>query len=297
MNSREEGFLLLGSSLGNPDRVPLTAAQLRVLSQRTSAGECADPEREMTSADLAELGYGGELAERILRLLEDTELLHRYLRRGKQGECIPLTRVSEGYPLRMRRRLGADSPGVLWAKGDISLLAMPSVALVGSRDIHPENREFAAAVGCQAAKQGFVLISGNARGADRAAQSECLAAGGRVISVVADELQTHPRREGVLYLSEGDFDQPFSAPRALSRNRVIHALGNITMVAQCGLEMGGTWSGTAQNLRSGWSDVFCFQDGSAASLRLEEMGATLIGRTELGNLAALQDRISTFFDQ
>ena len=34
MNPREQGFLLLTSCLGDPDRKPLTDAQLRMLTER-----------------------------------------------------------------------------------------------------------------------------------------------------------------------------------------------------------------------------------------------------------------------
>ena len=112
---------------------------------------------------------------------------------------MPITRVSDGYPLLLRKRLGLDSPGSLWIKGDASLLSQPAVSLVGSRDLNEPNREFAREVGRQAALQGYVLISGNARGADRTAQESCLNAGGRVISVVADELNKHPERENLIY--------------------------------------------------------------------------------------------------
>lgn len=95
-------------------------------------------------------------------------------------------------------------------------------------------------------------------------QQACRDRGGSYISVVADELEKWEPRPNCLYLSEDGFGEHFSAQRALSRNRIIHALGDGTLVAQCRLEMGGTWSGTTQNLRRGWSPVTCFEDGSAA---------------------------------
>ena len=77
------------------------------------------------------------------------------------------------------------------------LFRSPAVALVGSRELRAENRKFAAAVGYRAAEEGLTLVSGNARGADRTAQEACLAAGGRVISIVADELsRSEERRVG-----------------------------------------------------------------------------------------------------
>ena len=295
MNAREAGFLLLSSTLGEPARRPLTTAQLRSLAARVAAMPRPTQDRELTEADLVALGYGTDMARRILKLLGDTQLLGYYLSKAKQADCVPVTRVSPEYPPHMRHRLGLDSPGVLWAKGELSLLQNPMIALVGSRDIAAPNAEFAAKVGEEAARQGFVLVSGNARGADRIAQRACLAAGGRVISVVADELMKQELTDGVLYLSEEGFDCPFTSLRALSRNRVIHALGEKTFVAQSDLEHGGTWSGTARNLKENWSPVFCFRDGSEAALQLEQLGAQLIGPDDLTDLNGLQTRAVSFF--
>ena len=166
---------------------------------------------------------------------------------------------------------------------------------MGSRELREENRRFAEAVGYRAAEQGLTLVSGNARGADRAAQEACLDAGGRVISVVADELSRQPVRRNLLYVSEEDFDAPFSAQRALSRNRCIHALGRIVFVAQAETGRGGTWDGTAENLRKKRSPVYCLEDGSAGSLALEKMGAVLISIDDLQDFRSLSDpQISIF---
>lgn len=247
-------------------------------------------DRDLTAADLMALGYGEAMAERILTLLSQEDVLDYYLVRAKRAGCTPLTRVSEGYPLRIRQRLELDSPGVIWAKGDLQLLNGPVISLVGSRELQPENQAFAAEVGRQAALQGFTLVSGNARGADRTAQESCLRHGGKVICVVADELAKHTEKSHVLYLSEEDFDAPFSAQRALSRNRLIHALSEKTLVAQSSLGMGGTWDGTVKNLRFGWSNVFCFADGSEATAQLEQMGANCVTETDLTNLSALRNQ-------
>ena len=93
----------------------------------------------------------------------------------------------------------------------------------------------------------------------------------------------------MLYLSLEDFDGAFSSQRALSRNRVIHTLGCMTLVAQCSLGTGGTWSGTARNLREGWSLVVCFKDGSDASLALQQRGAWLMETSQLADLSNIKD--------
>ena len=149
----------------------------------------------------------------------------------------------------------------------------------------------------EVAQQGYTLVSGNARGADRVAQEACLEWGGKVISIVADELENCPLTENVLYLSEDSFDLPFSAIRALSRNRIIHAMGFKAFVAQCTNGKGGTWDGTVKNLRHDISPVFCFADGSAVMTELEQMGATLVTADDLLDISALKPKTGNLFDE
>lgn len=294
MNGNERGFLLLTSQLGDPDRKVLTVPQFRTLAKRISSMEKPKESRELTREDLMALGYDIKGADRIVELLAEEFRLDWYLNRGYREGCTPITRASNQYPPAVRKRLGLDAPGCLWAKGNLSLLDTQMVSLVGSRDLKESNHAFAEAVGREVARQGFTLVSGNARGADKTAQEACLRNGGRVISVVADELVKFPHDKDILYLSEDSFDLPFSTQRAISRNRVIHALGYITLVAQCGLNTGGTWDGTVKNLRYNWSRVFCYADGSPAAKELEQLGATLISLEQLTDLSALQSDIQSF---
>lgn len=296
LTAAEQGFLLLTSHLGNPGRRPLTVAQFRELTDRCGGISSRDLSRDVEVCDFVSVGYSPKFAQHILDLLQDGELLDWYLTHARKQGCVPVTRATERYPLILRKRLGMDSPGVLWTKGDLSVLNTPAIALVGSRDIATENRAFAEEVGRQAAQQGLTLVSGNARGADKAAQDACLKAGGKVISVVADKLTLHRPKENVLYISESSFDEEFSAQRALSRNRCIHALGRIVFVAQAELHKGGTWDGTVKNLRQGWSPVACFRDGSGAAAEMEQLGAYLIGKEDLKDFCALQRTETTLYD-
>ena len=210
MRETERGFLLLTSPLGDPLRKPLTVAQFRQLAARAREMEMPMEDRDLTRGDLLKLGYDRDFAYKILHLLSQEDLLEHYLRRCKKVGCSVISRIGEEYPGVLRKKLDPDSPAALWTKGDMSLLSKPAVALVGSRDIGPENRSFAWEVGAQAARQGYVLVSGNARGADRIAQTACLRAGGEVIIVVADELEKHTQEEKCMYISEDGFAEGFS---------------------------------------------------------------------------------------
>lgn len=276
--------------------MPLTVAQFRDLTRRARNMERPVEDREMTVHDLVSIGCTQDGAVRILQLLSQQEQLQWYLNKGKKAGCVPVTRLSETYPAAVRRNLALDAPGALWTKGKLSLLDTPKVALVGSRELERENLQFAYELGKQAALQGYTLVSGGAQGADRAAQDGCLEQGGNVICVVADRLEKYKDDGRVLYLSENGFDLKFTAQRALSRNRIIHALALRTFVAQCTLGKGGTWDGTCRNLKNNWSPVFCFRDGSPASAELESKGAKLVDLADLADIQKLQPDMISFID-
>ena len=297
MTGPEQGFLLLTSTLGDPDRKPLTVAQFRTLAKRVQTAEREVSSRDLTAEDLMGLGYDAAMAERIFSLLSGSSQLREYLHRAQKCDCCPITRLNPLYPLPVRRRLGLDSPGVLWAKGDVTLLNRPAVAVIGSRDLQEENRKFAEEAGREIVKQGYILVSGNAKGADRTAQESCLEAGGSVISVVADSLQKQPLRERTLYLSLDDFDQAFSAQRALHRNHVIHTMAELTIAAQCTLGKGGTWEGILANLKNGWNPVCIFDDGSEAVTELQNRGVQLIVSEDLKHLAGLGNQTLNFINE
>ena len=296
MTGPEQGFLLLTSTLGDPNRKPLTVPQFRELAKRIPLSDWKAESRDLEVSDLLQLGYERTMAESIVSLLAGINLLREYLHRAERFDCFPVTRFSPAYPLAVRKRLGLDSPGVLWAKGDVTLLNRPAVAIIGSRNLACENQKFAEEAGVQIAKQGYVLASGNARGADKTAQEACLEAGGQVISVVADSLQRQPLRRNVLYLSLDDFDKEFSVQRALRRNHVIHAMASLTIAAQCTLGKGGTWDGILANLKHGWNPVCLFDDGSNGAAELQNRGVRIIAPEELQDLALLAEGNPSFIN-
>ena len=296
MTAGEKGFLLLTSYLGDPERKPLTVAQFRDLTARARAMTRPLDDRELTEADLLAIGCSRSAARKILQLLEQKELLSWYVNKGYRFDCQPLTRISDGYPQRLRAALALEAPGTLWCKGNMALLKNKTVSLVGSRDLNPDNEAFAKEVGRQAALQGYTLVSGNARGADKTAQESCLRHGGTVISVLADELTSHPIEENVLYISEEGYDLEFSSHRALSRNRLIHSFSDKVFVAQCTFGKGGTWDGSNHNLQRGWSQVFCLRDGSRAMQELEQMGASCIATEALADFTSLRGNTISFLD-
>ena len=294
MTAMEEGVLLLCCSLGDHNCKPLTMAQFRQLGLRARAMGCSgDMMSDLSPKDLLRLGYVPEEAQRILQLLDRQEQLQAYMLRAEQLGIKVVTRVSAAYPVRISQNRKLSSPPVLFAMGDMELLDRPAVAVVGSRNLQPQNEAFAAQAGRIAAQENLVLISGGAHGADVTAQNACLAAGGSCIVVLPDRLADRKPERNVLYLSADGYDLSFSAQRALYRNTLIHMLGGKTLAVQCTYGSGGTWQGCTENLKHHWSDLYIFDDGSQGSRAIMERGATPVA--ELHSIRALQPSQTALF--
>ena len=287
MTAAERGVLLLCSQLDADGPQPLTMAQFRELSKRAHAVGMGgdDPLRELTPSDIRTLGYDAAEADRIAALLGREAQLDRLLSLCESRGITPLARISDAYPARLCRVLGLSCPPVLFAVGNAALLSARCISLVGSRELSADGRRFAEKVGALCAAEGYTLCSGGAVGADRAAQDACLAAGGNVLVFTAEPLFQKQGDEHIVYVAEGGISLPFSAARAMSRNRLIHAMGEKTLVAQTGFGAGGTWNGTLDNLRHGYSPVFLRDDGSAGAAALIARGACPV--SDVDSLSAL----------
>ncbi len=143
--------------------------------------------------------------------------------------------------------------------GSEALLSRAGVGICGSRNADTKALELAERFGQFVTKIGLVLISGNARGVDDAAQFGALRRGGEVISVLAEGLRDwQPRAryrefissENYAAVSEFEPDARWQTWRAMRRNGTILDLSQALVVVQSG-ESGGTWSAGLECLKRG----------------------------------------------
>jgi DNA processing protein len=139
-----------------------------------------------------------------------------------------------------------SAPPILTMRGDASLAARPSVAVVGARNASAAAvklaRDFAAAL----AEAGFAVVSGLARGIDGAAHRGALSGG--TIGVIAGgidvvyppehaELQEEIAQRGLLLAEQPPGTEPL-ARHFPSRNRIIAGLAAGTLVVEAAPKSG-----------------------------------------------------------
>ncbi len=195
--------------------------------------------------------------DRLKRLLDRGFLLSQAVERWQTRTIWVISRADEAYPQKLKARLKKDSPSLLYGCGDREILNSGGLAVVGSRNVNDSLIEYTQEIGRLAAKARQTIVSGAARGIDRAAMSGALEAGGKVTGVLADSLeQTVMTREHRNLLLEGqlvlispyDPNAGFNAGHAMQRNKVIYALADAALVVNADINKGGTWAGATEQL-------------------------------------------------
>jgi DNA processing protein len=141
-----------------------------------------------------------------------------------------------------------ERPALLFAAGDLSLAARPTVAIVGSRNHSAYGAAACRLVATAVARTGAVVVSGMARGLDAVAHRAALDAEGATIGVLGNGLGViYPAANRALYdamagrgllLTEfppGERPHAGSFPR---RNRLISGLARATVVVEAALGSG-----------------------------------------------------------
>ena len=250
--------LIAGRGKHKPSVKPLGAGEYRRLAHRLRELRCQP-------ADLLDRGAGqivdecraGLDAERLEGLLGRGFLLAQAVEHWRTRAIWVLSRADAGYPRRLKQRLGEDAPPVLYGCGNAETLSGGGLAVVGSRNVHEALIEYTESVGRLAASAGCGLVSGSARGIDRAAMHGALDGGGHVVGVLADGLERAVmRREHREALMDGrlvlacpyDPAARFQVGHAMQRNKLIYAFSDAALVVNSDCGRGGTWAGATEQL-------------------------------------------------
>ncbi len=176
----------------------------------------------------------------------DWKRTERALLWAEQPACHIIPLSSPDYPLLLKQI--ADPPPLLFAKGDISLLRDPQIAIVGSRNPTPQGQQNAYNFAYALSQAGLVITSGLAMGVDAEAHKGALSSQGQTIAVTGTGLDIlYPRSnhalarqivESGVVVSEfplGTTPNPGNFPR---RNRIISGLSLGVLVVEASLASG-----------------------------------------------------------
>ena len=159
-------------------------------------------------------------------------------------EVIPIDDVN--YPAALREIY--DPPITLFAKGNIAFLGEKSIGFVGSRDATSYGFNTAKELSYSLAQNNIVIVSGLARGIDKAAHIGALNARGKTIAVLGCGIDIcYPNENMVIYkeilrrgliISEYIVGTKPEAGNFPARNRIISGLSNGVVIVEAKAKSG-----------------------------------------------------------
>jgi DNA processing protein len=216
---------------------------LRAFERAGSAARILD----MRLTELEGLQFPAESAQFIAEGQALTAAHQQMDELAKTGGSF-LAYADADYPERLREIF--DPPALLWLRGDVRLLAEPSIAVVGTRHPTPYGTGMAEMLSRDLAARGIIILSGMARGIDTSAHKGALAAKRPTIAIWGTGIDViYPKENkslaeqivagGGAILSEfplGTFPAPQNFPR---RNRILSGMSVGVLVIEAA-EYSGT---------------------------------------------------------
>lgn len=249
--------------------------------------ECDGTVTALGRASVAELGETLSINRAQAALVKEPLIFPGMAAALDRHRHAAVTLLDDAYPPLLRRI--TDPPLALFCEGAAEMLQKPMIAVVGSRRATPYAVNAAGAVAAGLSRCGIVVVSGMARGVDRAAHEAALDRGGPTLAVLGTGLDvSYPRehlrlrgriaREGLL-VSELPFGTPPRKEHFPVRNRIIAGLARGVVVVAAGPRSGSLI--TARLASEEGREVFAvpgpvFDEGTEGGHRLIQAGAKLL---------------------
>ena len=192
----------------------------------------------------------GEIATRIIAGPDKERIQVSLDWLANEGNSL-ITLADNNYPTLLLEI--SNPPPLLFAKGNLSLLSSPCIAMVGSRSSTPQGDKNAEDFAKALSEQGFTIVSGMALGIDGAAHRGALKAkdahgSGNTIAVVGTGLDivypskhrdlAHEIVKKGLMISEFAIGTPSKPQNFPRRNRIISGLSLGCLVIEANIQSG-----------------------------------------------------------
>ena len=238
--------------------------------QRMALSFALEPGHQYWSRQIAEFGVR-TIYEHLYLGVYDHEKFARVISKVKEFNCdealhaaheassLYITPSDPLWPVQLN---DLDAPPIgMYVKGNVEALKNRSIAIVGSRNPTPYGTRIAGDFAAGFVNREWDIVSGGAYGIDSAAHRGALVAEGRTIAVIASGIDTpYPSGNSRLFdeicengaiISEVAPGVPALPHRFLTRNRIIAALSQSTLVVEAAFRSGSlrTARDAAQLLR------------------------------------------------
>ncbi len=238
------------------------------------------------SALAAVRGVGPKGAENIVAQRDGLDADREVAAAAKLGARLA-TPVDAEYPAALKTIY--DPPLCLYVRGTLTPADAQALAVVGTRRASHYGAAQAERLAYQAAKAGFTIVSGLARGIDTGAHRAALKAGGRTLAVLGGALDKlyPPENRGLAeeIAAHGALISEFPLGREPDRttfpyrNRVVSGLAKGVLVVEAGLDSGAM--NTAEQALEQGRSVMAVPgrvdlEGSQGPHRLIQNGARLV---------------------
>lgn len=176
--------------------------------------------------------------------LEDVDVACQEIERFNQQGILCVGFWQPEYPKQLKRL--HDVPPLIWTKGKLEFLHSPQIAIVGGRNASFHGIKFAKDISESLSSTGFTVVSGLARGIDKAAHQGALQH--QTIAVLAGGVdKLYPQENAALYeellknhliISEMPPGTEPTAELFPRRNRIIAALSSGICIIEAALKSG-----------------------------------------------------------
>ena len=244
-------------------------------------------------------------AKKDIKIADEKSAQYQIKRADKLNAQIILS-CDPDYPQLLKQI--SDAPPVLFVLGHAHLLNKRCVAMVGTRAATLNGKNFATHLAKELSEQDYIIVSGMAKGIDRAAHTGALqntTEKGGTIAVLGSAIdEVYPpenqdiydeiKRRGCL-ISEFPFDTVLKPQNFPRRNRIISGLSEGVVVIEANLKSGSLI--TAKEALSQGREVFAVPGSpldprAAGPNALIQDGATLVTQTR--DITDVLDSIQTF---
>lgn len=249
----------------------LTLQQLKGIGNKTIFKICESENSSISDIDEVYDVLKKQKGKKFENLVKDdimdaNSYAKRIIEKSEEANIGLISYYDAGYPDILKRTIDEegrlDPPLLLWYRGDISIIELPAIAVIGTREATPEGISGGTYISGEFAKQGFNIVSGLAIGCDTCGHRGALNVGGKTTAFLANgldhdsiypsenqELAEEIVNKGGLLLSEYSIGQTVNKYSLVARDRLQAGLSLATLVIQTGIK-GGTMHAAITTLKA-----------------------------------------------